>query len=80
MNGLLYSTSKCMLPEGNYTTTTLVSALCDVMNAHCPFDPPAGILPSRFEPHANLVNIMVSIYTGTNKFERLTDEQAVAEI
>ena len=62
INGLVYSASKCFLLEGNYSTTTLVNAMCDVAHAHDPFDSPAGAVHKRFEPHANLVNNTVSIY------------------
>ena len=63
--GVVYSASKCLLPDGNYTTTKLVVAMCDSFDSHYPFEPLAGTFLKRFEPHANLVNNIVSIiYNG----------------
>ena len=54
--------------------------MCEDMHAQYPFDPPAGTFPQRYESHANMVNNTVSVYTGPNKLELLTDEQTLAEI
>ena len=57
INGAAFSFAKCALPEGNYTTTTLFAAMCDVMNARYPFDTPAGAFPKKGSNHIqNLVN------------------------
>ena len=80
INGPAYSDSKCVLPEGNYSTTTLVAAMCDVTHAHYPFGPHARTCPKTCAPHANLVNNTVSIYNGTNKFELLTDAEALEDM
>ena len=71
---------KCILIEGNYSTTTRCYAFCDIMNAHYPYAPLAGTFPQRFEPHANVVNITISIYNGENKFEIMTDEQVLVDM
>ena len=60
INGPDYSASRNTLPERNYTTTTLVAAMCALMDAHYPFDPPVMTFPKILEPHANLVNNTVS--------------------
>ena len=45
MNGLRYST------EGNYSTTTLSQAMCDVTSVHYSVDPIVGTYPKRFEQY-----------------------------
>jgi hypothetical protein len=77
INGPAFSASKVSLPEGNKSTTTFVNAMCDAMNAHDPLAPRAGTFPTRFEPHANLVHNTITIFNSQNKFEILTDEQAL---
>ena len=73
INGPAYNASKCALPGGHYNTMTRVADMCDVMNEHYTFDPPAKTFPTRFGPHPNPVNNTVSIYNRTNEFELFTD-------
>ena len=58
----------------------VVAAMCAFMNAHYPFDKPGGTLPTWFEAHAKRVHNTVSIHNGTNKFDLLTDVQALTEL
>jgi hypothetical protein len=43
INGTAYAQSQTALHEGNYSTTSLGQALCDVMNAHYPYGYPGSI-------------------------------------
>ena len=49
INGTDYAPSTCTIPEGNYNTITLGTALCKAMNASYPFPgPTGGTTPTRF--------------------------------
>ena len=43
INGTAYAPSQTASPEGNYSSTLLGQALCDVMNAHYPYGNPGSI-------------------------------------
>ena len=67
-------------PEGNSSTNTLCSAICDVMHAHYPFPPLVETFPNILDSNIKYVNNTISIYNAGNKFEILTAEQALEEI
>ena len=71
MNGLRYST------EGNYSTTTLSKAMCDVTSVHYSVDPIAGTCPKRFEQDVILVNLNINLVNTTNMFHNFHDAQAL---
>ena len=77
INGTAYAPSQTALPEGNYSTTSLGQALCDVMNAHYPYGHP-GSITNKFNFKASLRNNTIAIANTTDKFELLTDEHALA--
>ena len=78
IHGIAHALSKCTLPEGNYSITTLGASLRHAMRAHSPIAPEDGTHPKRLVPHASLVNNTSSIYSNSHPFEFLTDEHAVA--
>ena len=77
INGTAYAPSQTALHEGNYSTTSFGQALCDVMNAHYPYGN-RGSITNKFKFDANLRNNTIAIANTTDKFEILTDEQALA--
>ena len=77
INGTAYAPSQTVLPEGNYSTTSLGQALCDVMSAHDPYGSLGSII-NKFKIDANLGNNTIAIANTTDNFEILTDKQALA--